>query len=130
MRDCEVRLLALLIGDGGLTGSSPVFTSGNPVLQRDFTEAVEAFGGMRVSERHSDGRTPSFAAVRDEEHTAQTRQCAAMELRSALAGSGMSARALAAASGVTAAAVTGWTPARISHHPPTADADTLAVARA
>src|SRR5690606_27099557 len=36
MRDCEVSLLAYLIGDGGLTGSVPHFTNSNPLIVGDF----------------------------------------------------------------------------------------------
>lgn len=43
MRECEVKLLAYLIGDGCLTGANPVFTNTRPRIARDFQEAVEAF---------------------------------------------------------------------------------------
>src|SRR5262249_9609233 len=39
LRPCEVKLLAYLIGDGGLTDSTPEFTNGNPRVRADFAEA-------------------------------------------------------------------------------------------
>ncbi len=50
MRDCEVKLLAYLIGDGGLTGASPRFTNANPEIVADFESAVSAFGGMQATQ--------------------------------------------------------------------------------
>ena len=47
LRDCEVQLLAYLIGDGGLTGATPRFTNSNPEIVADFQAALEDFGGMR-----------------------------------------------------------------------------------
>jgi deoxycytidine triphosphate deaminase/intein/homing endonuclease len=46
MRECEVDLLGLLISDGqcATPGSSPRYTSGDPVLRQFFSEAVSAFG--------------------------------------------------------------------------------------
>jgi deoxycytidine triphosphate deaminase len=48
MRDCEVALLGLLISDGqcATPGSSPRYTSGDPVLRDYFAQAVAAFGGV------------------------------------------------------------------------------------
>ncbi|HET6572033.1 MAG TPA: DnaB-like helicase N-terminal domain-containing protein, partial [Fimbriiglobus sp.] len=46
MRDCEVKLLAYLIGDGGLTDTTPEFTNANPRLRAEFTAAVREFGGV------------------------------------------------------------------------------------
>jgi len=48
MRPCEVDLLGLLLSDGQCStpGSSPRYTSGDPVLRAAFSEAVTAFGGV------------------------------------------------------------------------------------
>jgi deoxycytidine triphosphate deaminase len=48
MRPCEVDLLGLLISDGQCRtpGSSPRYTSGDPVLRDCFSAAVAAFGGV------------------------------------------------------------------------------------
>lgn len=42
MRDCEVKLLGYLIGDGSLTGTRPLFTNSDPRVRADFSAAVEA----------------------------------------------------------------------------------------
>ncbi|MBD2778426.1 replicative DNA helicase [Iningainema tapete] len=41
--ECEVKLLAYLIGDGCLTDTTPEFTNINPVIQEDFSRAVLSF---------------------------------------------------------------------------------------
>ncbi|GLC27287.1 replicative DNA helicase [Roseisolibacter agri] len=50
MRDAEVRLLGYLLGDGGLTGTTPRFTNTDPRVLADFRDAVTAFGGVEVTE--------------------------------------------------------------------------------
>jgi replicative DNA helicase len=57
MRDCEIKLLAYLIGDGCLTRQSPVFTVGKRSLQADFEEAVSDFGGVETIPANSPDRT-------------------------------------------------------------------------
>jgi replicative DNA helicase len=47
LRECEIKILAYLLGDGCLTDITPEFTNSNPRLQADFAEAVSQFGGMR-----------------------------------------------------------------------------------
>ncbi|GCL42411.1 replicative DNA helicase [Dolichospermum planctonicum] len=61
IRECEVKLLGYLIGDGGLTNSTPRFTNSNPLLQTDFSEAVTEFGGLSITREDSPGQqTPSL----------------------------------------------------------------------
>ncbi len=48
MRLCEVKLLAYLLGDGGLTNATPIFTVGKPSLREDFEQAVSEFGGVQA----------------------------------------------------------------------------------
>ena len=55
MRDCEVKLLAYLIGDGCLTKGTPEFTNGSPRVRDEFTEAVAAFGAVKVRYQDSNG---------------------------------------------------------------------------
>ncbi|HEX8361829.1 MAG TPA: DnaB-like helicase C-terminal domain-containing protein, partial [Longimicrobium sp.] len=56
MRDCEVKLLAYLIGDGSLTESTPRFTNSDPRLRDDFTLAAAEFGRHTLSENLSENR--------------------------------------------------------------------------
>ncbi|MEJ7616041.1 MAG: replicative DNA helicase [Pyrinomonadaceae bacterium] len=60
MRECEVKLLAYLIGDGCLTRSSPIFTVGKPALADDFRWAVGEFGGVEAVPANSARRTFSL----------------------------------------------------------------------
>ncbi|AUB84901.1 replicative DNA helicase [Candidatus Thiodictyon syntrophicum] len=51
LRDCEVRLLGYLIGDGCLTAAAPKLTNADPRIQADFVAAVAAFGGDALTRR-------------------------------------------------------------------------------
>ena len=58
-RECELKILAYLIGDGCLTHNSPGFTNSNPTVRADFSNAVADFGGMTTRYNDSNGtRTP------------------------------------------------------------------------
>src|SRR3954470_13313567 len=62
MRDCEVKLLAYLIGDGGLTNTTPRFTNADPRVRDDFAAAVDGFGGLAMTVEDSGGtRTPTLS---------------------------------------------------------------------
>ena len=109
MRDCEVKLLAYLIGDGGLTGNTAQFTNSNPRIVADFEAAVEGFGGLQL--RHTERRkgfTPSWRVSADAEGVRMARDDFALRLTQAIANNGISARGLATAVGVSPATVTYW----------------------
>jgi replicative DNA helicase len=63
-RECEVKLLAYLLGDGCISRTSPLFTNSNPQIAADFLEAVEAFGGVRAVRAESAGRAPTWRIAR------------------------------------------------------------------
>jgi replicative DNA helicase len=108
MRECELKLLAYLIGDGGLTGSSPRFTTTNPLIERDFIDAVAQFGGCVCTEYRDGVRAPSFAIVADADEVAANRAAFGARLDAAIAGSGRSARAIASEAQVLPSSVTSW----------------------
>jgi replicative DNA helicase len=109
MRECEVKLLAYLIGDGCLTDSCPEFTNTDPRLLEEFAEAAAAFGGLACSIEDSGGtRAPTVRVRRDLDRMRAARSAFAATLTAHLAGRG-ARRRLAAAVGVTPGAVTGWT---------------------
>jgi len=108
MRECEIKLLGYLIGDGGLTGTSPRFTTTNAIIERDFRAAVEAFGGCRVAAVRAASRAPSFTIAANEEQVQSARRMFAANFAGAVAHSGRSLHAVAAAAGVSAAALTYW----------------------
>ncbi|MEQ8955192.1 MAG: DnaB-like helicase C-terminal domain-containing protein, partial [Gammaproteobacteria bacterium] len=108
MRDCEVKLLAYMIGDGGLTTTTPRFTSSCEAIQQDFTAAVNDFGGVRVSQAKSSERTPSFSVISGGEAIADARNEFAERLDRIVAASGNTARAIAAEVGVAASSLSYW----------------------
>tara|TARA_R110002020_G_scaffold21373_34_gene72423 strand:- start:4040 stop:6910 length:2871 start_codon:yes stop_codon:yes gene_type:complete len=108
MRDCEVSLLAYLIGDGGLTGSVPRFTNSNPLIVEDFVSTVAAFGGVQANPVAESGRTPSWSIAADASAVGRNRQQFAAVLDEALTRHAAPARAVAAAVGVSPASLTHW----------------------
>ena len=109
MRDCEAKLLAYLIGDGGLTGSVPRFTNTNPVIISDFAAAVEAFGGVvaRPTERRP-GYASSWRIGADSVVTARQRSLFGEALDSHLSAGGRTASGLARTLDVSASSITHW----------------------
>jgi replicative DNA helicase len=107
IRSCEVKLLAYLIGDGGLTDGSPTFTNSNPRLLDEFIDAVAEFGGVVARRESNGGRAPSLRVQRDKQDRAAQRAAFATQLSSALAGRG-TRRTLALGVGVSPASVTNW----------------------
>ncbi len=59
-RECEVKILGYLLGDGCLTKTSPEFTVGKIQLKDDFIEAVSAFGDVEAVQSNSFDRTLSY----------------------------------------------------------------------
>jgi replicative DNA helicase len=109
MRECEVRLLAYLIGDGCLTDSTPEFTSADPRLRAEFAESVAEFGGVSTRVDDSGGtRTPTVYVRRDADFTRTERAAFAGRLETAVAASGRSPRQVALAAGVSPASVSHW----------------------
>jgi replicative DNA helicase len=109
LRECEVKLLAYLIGDGGLTGGTPDFTNGNPRLRADFAEAVARFGAVKVREENSRGtRTPSLQVAGDPQVIAAHRHEFATRLRAAMQSRARSARSVALALGVSPGSLCLW----------------------
>jgi replicative DNA helicase len=107
-RDCEVKLLAYLIGDGGLSDTCPEFTNANPRLRAEFAKAVEAFGGLTTRTSDSRGtRTPTVCVSSAPESVAEHRATFAHNLRHQLATRG-TARRVAAQLGVSPASLTHW----------------------
>ncbi|MBV6621496.1 MAG: replicative DNA helicase [Rivularia sp. (in: Bacteria)] len=59
IRECEVKLLAYLIGDGCLTDATPKFSNNNLSIQQDFIEAVTDFSpGLEIKEKRRSKRSP------------------------------------------------------------------------
>jgi replicative DNA helicase len=109
IRECEVKLLAYLIGDGGLTNSTPRFTNGNPLIQADFSQAVADFGGLTVTWETSQGkRTPSLCVRGDLEFIAIQRQLFAQRLKAVIQSQSLSAKKLSYELGVSPSLLCVW----------------------
>ena len=110
MRECEVRLLGYLIGDGGLTGATPRFTNSNPATVADFEQALAEFGGMasRNVERRP-GFAPSFRLRGDAgDAPARAGFAAALDSHPRMARGGAAAVAAAAAAQVSVSSLSQW----------------------
>ena len=95
-QECEIKILAYLIGDGCLTHTCPSFTNGNPVVREEFSEAVVDFGGMTTRYADSKGtRTPYLRVVADPDFITTHRRDFGRRLQSAIATTGKSSRQIA-----------------------------------
>ncbi|WP_222930783.1 replicative DNA helicase [Allochromatium palmeri] len=63
MRDCEVKLLGYLIGDGSLTGTRPLFTNSDPRIRADFSAAVESMIAGLSKFRENAQQAPNALAL-------------------------------------------------------------------
>ena len=108
-RECEIKILAYLIGDGCLTDHSPSFTNSNPVVRKDFSKAVADFGGMTTRYADSNGtRTPYLRVVANPDFITKHRKEFGGRLRSAIASAGKSSRQIALAISVSPVSMHEW----------------------
>jgi len=112
MRECEVKILGYLIGDGGLTDTTPEFTNPDPRVRADFEAAVREFGGVTTRVESSGGTRTPTVCVSGDPAVAAGRAAFGRHLRTALGPGRGAARRLAAAVGVSPASVTHWTRGR------------------
>ncbi len=109
MRECELTLLAYLIGDGGLTGNQPKFTNTNPVIVADFIAAVEAFGGVIANPSETRPRfASSWRVTADADRVAARRDNFANALDARIAAQGRTALSVAQAVDVSPASLSHW----------------------
>jgi replicative DNA helicase len=111
IRECEVKLLAYLIGDGSLTQKHKKvsFTNNNLEIQKDFELAVIAFGGTSISHVNSNNRANSFVVRGDARFITHNRQEFAKRLKKAIVYQFPSARQLALVAGLNPSSITMWT---------------------
>ncbi|HEX8209507.1 MAG TPA: replicative DNA helicase [Longimicrobium sp.] len=108
MRDCEVELLAYLIGDGNLTGANPRFTNADARLREEFTTAVAEFGGVVATEDARETRTTTLRVRRDPAYARAQRNGFAARFGARVAAERGAGCRVAAATVVTASAVSTW----------------------
>ncbi|WP_295580995.1 replicative DNA helicase [uncultured Lamprocystis sp.] len=112
MRDCEVRLLGYLLGDGGLTAGSPKLTNADPRIQADFVAAVGAFGGVCAVIRERAARTTDITVAADRVDLRECRVRFGQALKETITRLGWSQRDLALELGASPASVCNWTQGR------------------
>ena len=102
-------LLGCLLGDGGLTDTTPEFTNANPILREDFRRALaEAFPDLRTRECDSHGtRTPTLCVASDGAARTDQRAEFAGRINHLLQQRGAARRA-ALATGIQPASITAW----------------------
>jgi len=109
MRECEIKILAYLIGDGGLTGSMPRFTNSNPVITADFHAAVNEFGGIVANPSElRESFTPSWRIAANENDIVQQRLDFSKALGCRVNALGYTARRLAADLQVSPSTISNW----------------------
>jgi replicative DNA helicase len=109
MRDSEIKILAYLIGDGCLTGTSPQFTNKNPLLQEDFSQAITNFVGLKVRLETSNGtRTPTLYVTGNSEFITAQRKSFSKYLKTAIESQNISAKELSQILKVSPALVCNW----------------------
>ncbi|MBN1583052.1 MAG: replicative DNA helicase [Anaerolineae bacterium] len=107
--ECQVKVLAYLLADGSLTGTSPRFTNSNPALRQDFTSAALHFPGTKSRVYDSHGRrTPTVYVAKDPDFVKTQRQDFARRLKAVVEDEDCRVKDIAGAVGVTAGAVRGW----------------------
>ncbi|HKQ50976.1 MAG TPA: replicative DNA helicase, partial [Pyrinomonadaceae bacterium] len=72
VRECEIKILAYLLGDGSITKGSPLFIVGKPALQADFESAVGQFGGVEAVTAKDSNRTLSLRIRKSAEAIGRT----------------------------------------------------------
>jgi replicative DNA helicase len=114
----QIKILAYVLGDGCLTGTSPQFTNQNPRLQADFQAAAQTFPGVKVRLETSQGqRTPTLYVTADNAEVKAQRQQFGQTLRRLIAASGRPARWFAQQLGVSPSLLTLWQQGRCAPDP-------------
>jgi len=109
MRESEITLLAYLIGDGGLTGSVPKFTSSNAEITSDFLAAINDFGGIVAKPTEMrESFAPSWRVAANDQSITEQRTAFSKALGGRVDASGLSARQVAGGLFVSPSSVSNW----------------------
>lgn len=109
IQDCEVKLLAYLIGDGCLTRICPQFTNSNPLLQADFSESVAKFVSLKVRlETSQVTRKPTLYVGKDYNFITAQRQVFAGNFKTAINSQSLSGRKISQSIEVSPALLCKW----------------------
>jgi replicative DNA helicase len=107
-RECELKILAYLIGDGCIRSNKITFTNSNVRLQEDFISAVQEFGGVESQKERCPNRTDSFRLRKLKSDLLVAQDSFRRDLKQLLAQSGLTQRAFAKHLGVSPASVCMW----------------------
>ena len=107
--DHEAKVLAYLLADGCLTGTSPQFTNISPNLRADFVAATKHFPGTKASVQTSNGtRTPSIFITSDFATASEKRRAFGQALAGHLRTADLPAVRLAKKIGVSPSLIHQW----------------------
>jgi replicative DNA helicase len=112
LRECEVKLLGYLLGDGCFRNRTPKLINENPLIQADFIAAAREFGGVRAELKKRPGRTPEVCVIADRARIQDQRLSFGQALANALMVAGRSQRAFALTINASPASVCNWLPGR------------------
>jgi replicative DNA helicase len=105
----EAKVLAYLLGDGCLTGTSPMFTNSNQRLREDFAAAALCFPGNKIRVEHGSGRrTPALYVTGDLTTVVEERRDFGVRLQQVMAEGSWSQAGLAREVGVASKLVSHW----------------------
>ena len=108
MRECEVKLIAYLLGDGCLSNRKISFTNTNPSIQKDFLEAVSQFGGVNCRFEVRTGRAPMFMIRSDAEIVKRRREEFGRLLKLSVQSKFASTAEVARSTGITRSLIAQW----------------------
>lgn len=105
----EVKIVAYLLADGSMTGSSPQFTNANPRLREDFIQAALQFPGNKARLNDSHGkRTPTVCITQDNGYQSHGRELFGERLKTAMSQADIPTTTLADTLSVAYGTVTQW----------------------
>jgi replicative DNA helicase len=111
IRECEIKLLAYLLGDGCVSNGKVSFTNNNQRLREDFTNAAKSFGSLSTREETRSDRATTLVVSKDALAVKAARSRFAAALSASVASSGRSKRSIAEDLNVSPASITHWTKA-------------------
>ncbi len=112
IRDCEIKLLGYLIGDGCLTKRTLNFTNNNIEIQNDFIQAVSEFDSSLNVRVFKSNRADNVVVTKNQEFVVAERSAFAEQLQQVVNSSSMTQAQLAEALGVSAGSVSHWLQAK------------------
>lgn len=116
--DYEVKVLAYMLADGSVRGSSPQFSNTNPILRDDFISSALQFPGNKARLESSKGtRTPTVYITGDRSSMQSERLHFATQVRERMAQLALPSKRVAEAVGVSPSSVSHWCSGRVMPDP-------------